>query len=183
MRTLLLALAASSALLAPAIAHADQCAWVSKTEAINGAKDLGQHFGAKYLEYCEPCGDTKPTPVTVKGVSFSWADDSHQYFQVKVNGKMVDLAYAYTAVDENGDGKADYWQNVGEAAGCPVQDVSSTLDAATVSQSGAKFDEADEDFTDDSSDGGGCSTTGGSSSLLFGLGAAGLAIASRRRRR
>ncbi len=182
MRTLLLALAAaSSALLVPAFAHADQCAWVSKTEAINGAKDLGQHFGAKYLEYCEPCGDTKPTPVTVKGVSFSWADESHQYFQVKVNGKMVDLAYAYTAVDEDGDGKTDYWQNVGEAAGCPVQDVSSTLDAATVS--GAKFDEADEDFTDDSSEGGGCSTTGGNSSLLFGLGAAGLAIASRRRRR
>lgn len=182
MRTLLLALAASSALLVPAIAHADQCAWVSKTEAINGAKDLGQNFGAKYLQYCEPCGDTAPTPVTVKGVSFSWADESHQYFQVKVNGKMVDLAYAYTAVDEDFDGKTDYWQNVGEAAGCPVQDVSSTLEAGFVQQSG-KFDEADEDFTDESAEGGGCSTTGGNSSLLFGLGAAGLALASRRRRR
>jgi MYXO-CTERM domain-containing protein len=181
MRTLLLALAASTALLVPAIAHADQCAWVSKTEAITGARDLGANFGAKYLDYCEPCGDTKPTPVTVKAVSFAWADDEHKYFEVKVNDKPVDLAYAYTAVDENGDGKTDYWQNVGAAAGCPVSGVSTTLDAATVSQSGAKFDEADEDFSD-TSEGGGCSTTGGSSSLLFGLGALGLAIARRRRR-
>lgn len=181
MRTLLLALAASSALLVPAIAHADQCAWVSKTEAINGAKDLGQHFGAKYLTYCQPCGDEGPSAATVKGVSFSWADESHTYFQVKVNGKPVDLAYTYTAVDENFDGKTDYWQNVGAAAGCPVQDVSTTLDAAEVS-AGSKTDEAGEDFSDES-EGGGCSTTGGNSSLLFGLGAAGLAIASRRRRR
>jgi uncharacterized protein (TIGR03382 family) len=182
MRTLLLALAASSALLVPAIAHADQCAWVSKTEAISGARNLGSQFGAKYLEYCEPCGDVAPTPVTVKSVSFSWADESHKYFQVKVNGKMVDLAYAYVAMDLDLDGKTDLYQNVGEASGCPVQDVSSTLEPSFVQQSAGKFDAAEDDFSDDA-EGGGCSTTGGNSSLLFGLGAAGLAIASRRRRR
>jgi MYXO-CTERM domain-containing protein len=181
MRTLLLGLVVATSMLVPAIAQADQCAWVSKTEAIAGAKDLGANFGSKYLSFCEPCGDTAPKAVTVKAVSFSWADDAHTYFEVKVNGAPVDLAYAYTAVDADADGKTDYWQNVGEAAGCPVQDVSSQLDAATAA--GAKADEGADDFSDDSSSGGGCSTTNGGSTALFGLGALGLALAGRRRRR
>jgi uncharacterized protein (TIGR03382 family) len=179
MRNLLFGLIATTSLLAPSLAHADQCAWVSKTEAVAGARTLGESFGARMLEYCEPCGDTTMKPITVKSVAFSWADESHQYFQVKVNGKMEDLAYVYVQQDTNADGKPDTWQNLAEMAGCATQDVTASFPM----DGGAKFDEAtDEDFSDDTG-AGGCNASGGSSTSLFAFGALGLATVLGRRRR
>jgi uncharacterized protein (TIGR03382 family) len=180
MRNLLLGIVAATGLLAPSLAHADQCAWVSKTEAIQGARTLGESFGKKVVELCEPCGDQDYTPMTVKSVAFSWADETKTYFQVKVNGKEMDLAYVYVQQDVDLDGKADTWQNLAEMAGCPTQDVTASFPM----DAGSKYDEAsgDEDFSDTDA-GGGCSATNGGSTGLFAFGALGLAAVLGRRRR
>jgi uncharacterized protein (TIGR03382 family) len=179
MRTLLLGLIATTSILTPSLAHADQCAWVSKAEAISGARALGATFGASMLEYCEPCGDTDPTSRIVKSVSFSWADEARTFFEVKVNGEGIDMAYTYVQVDTNGDAKNDTWQNLAVAAGCTADGVTPSFPM----EGGSKFDEAtDEDYSD-VSEGGGCSATDGGSTGLFAFAALGLAAVIGRRGR
>ena len=179
MRSLLLAAVAGTALFAPTLAHADQCAWITKDQAIAGARELGKMFGSKYLDYCEPCGDTAPIAKTVKAVSFAWADGSRTDFEVKVNGQPIDLAYAYVKVDTDDDGTLDTFQNLAATVGCPASDVTFQLDASAAG--GAKSDEA-EDFSDASGESGGCSTTHGGSTAAFALLALGMVIVRRRRR-
>jgi uncharacterized protein (TIGR03382 family) len=181
MRTLLIGLVAATSLLVPAIAHADQCAWMTKEQAIEGAKQIAVNgFGTNLLDYCEPCGDTEATAKPVKGISYGAVPDDPSYYQVKVNGNALDLAYVYVLVDTDDDAKPDTYVNAGSLAGCPVQDV--TLEfapgAVKVASSG-KSDEASVDG--EAPEGGGCSTTGNSGAAMLPL--LGLAFVLGRRRR
>ncbi len=183
MHTVLLSVVTATALFIPSLAHADQCAWVTKDQAIAAARTLGASFGTRYLEYCEPCGDTAPTASMVKSVSFAWASGSYDgrtHFEVKVNGVGIDLAYAYTLIDSDGDGDDDTWGNVAARVGCDASGVSPQLDPASL-PGGGKFDEAAEDYSDLSSQGGGCSTTGNESAGALALCALGMVLVRRRR--
>jgi MYXO-CTERM domain-containing protein len=184
MRTLLIGLVAATSLLVPAIAHADQCAWMTQEQAIEGAKQIAVNgFGTNLLSYCEPCGDTQATAKPVKGISYNVVPDDPSYYQVKVNGNRLDLAYTYVLVDTDDDGKADTYVNAGSLAGCPVQDVTLQFAPGDVKVAATgKSDEASGDG-EEAPEGGGCSTTGNSGASLFGFGALGLAFALGRRRR
>ena len=108
MRTLLALVAA--VLVAPAIAHADQCALVDPKIA-DAAKALAK-TGTRALEYCEPCGDKAP------GAAFEITSAVVRGKQLLVNGHGVDLAYVYVQ-----SGPKEF-KNLGIAVGCGASSVS-----------------------------------------------------------
>src|SRR6187549_849767 len=100
MRILLVA----AALVAPALAHADQCALNDAKVNANAEKLVT--VGARVLEFCEPCREKTPgKPYVVKSVEVKARE-------VFINGKGQDLAYLYV---ERGK---DEFKNVGALAGC-----------------------------------------------------------------
>jgi uncharacterized protein (TIGR03382 family) len=182
MNKLILPVATALGLFASTSAHADPCVLVTKSEAINATRWLGSTFGAKYLEYCESCGDIYPTSKTVKAVSFAWGPGQRELFELKVNGQVIALGTTYVKVDTNADGKLDTFQNLAELVGCDPGIPTSHFDEAA--GEGAKQDEADEDFSDvTASDAGGCSATSGGSTSLLAVLSLGMASVGRRRRR
>lgn len=96
-----------------AMAFADQCAYITKTQAFSAAKVLRK--GANVQLFCEPCGETKSTSVFVETVEVRKTGYDN-YFQVLINGQGIDLAYTYV----NG-------RNLGLAIGCDATNVSSFL--------------------------------------------------------
>src|SRR5688500_7347909 len=108
MRTFLVALTA--ALLAPALAHADQCAIVDKkvaAEALALAKSSGTA-----VEMCEPCGDKAPGKVFQTSAITSSGD------RLVRGKKVLDLAYTYVKTGPR------EWRNLGIATGCAAESVS-----------------------------------------------------------
>ena len=110
-----LAMAASTSLVTVS-ALADQAAWISKRDADAGAALVT--VGREVRGYCAPCGDKSYTARTVARVDVAQTDASH--WQVRVNGRGVDLAYEYVLV--NG-----HWKNVAMLAGIPVSGVPAEL--------------------------------------------------------
>lgn len=108
MRSLLAALAVT--VLAPALAHADQCAIVDK-KVLEDAWTTAKISGSA-LEFCEPCGDKapgKPFPITSVRAG---AD------RLLVNGTVRDLAYFYVKT-----GPKEF-KNLGIATACGASGVS-----------------------------------------------------------
>lgn len=108
MRTLLAVVAA--ALLAPAIARADQCAIVDKKVAAD-ALALAKASGTA-LEMCEPCGDKAP------GKTFATSAIASRGTELVLGSKTLDLAYTYVK-----SGPKE-WRNLALASGCEAVGVS-----------------------------------------------------------
>lgn len=118
MRILLVA----AALLAPALAHADQCALNDNKVNANALALVTP--GARVLEFCEPCRERVPhSPYVVKTIEV-------RAREVIVNGKALDLAYLYV-----NRGKDEY-KNVGALAGCSPQGVSLSINGGKPSGTG-----------------------------------------------
>jgi len=83
-------------LISASLLMADQAAWITKEQAGRGAALIRKSGVIKH--YCEPCGDSfyrteyVSTSVAVKAVG---SDAGDPYYEVRVNGKGVDLAYVY----------------------------------------------------------------------------------------
>jgi hypothetical protein len=102
----------ATALLVPAIAHADQCQLLdSATSARVRAIVMEPH---RYAELCEPCGDNVP------GVPFS-PHTTAVGDELVLDGKSRDLAYLYVQTEPS------RFENLAMLAGCPVEGVSPSL--------------------------------------------------------
>jgi hypothetical protein len=136
MRRAALATFILSVALAPALARADQCAFVSQQQA-NDALELVEP-GATVV--CEPCGDA-PATVRVESVSAA-AAGVEDFWEVSINAAGIDLAYTFV---ENGDGK---YVNLSKMVDCPSEGVSCLLVAsfaALPTSCDAAVEEAKED--------------------------------------
>lgn len=111
-------LAGIGVLSASVAAQADQAAWNSKKDADAGAALI--RVGQEIRDYCAPCGETAYTARTVSRVSVGQPDPS--YWEVRVNGRGVDLAYEYVRID-------GHWKNVAMEIGLQVTGVPAELPA------------------------------------------------------
>lgn len=107
---------ATSISLITGAALADQAAWISKRDADAGAALVS--VGQELRDYCAPCGDRAYTARTVSRVDVTQTDASH--WQVRVNGRGIDLAYVYVLVH-------GHWQNIAMIVGVPVTGVPAEL--------------------------------------------------------
>jgi hypothetical protein len=77
----------------PAIpANADQCMMIPKQQAIAAMSRLEP--GQTIYSLCELCGERKPQPITIKTIELI-NDPSSKLWEIKVNGREIDLAYTY----------------------------------------------------------------------------------------
>lgn len=109
---------AAVCLFAALPAQADQCAWITKNQAMEAQRILKK--GMIVVEYCEPCGNTRPgPPEVVDTVDVVVQEGNH--FSVLVNQHEVDLAYLYLQ-QENG-----VFANVARLTGCDAVGVSNSF--------------------------------------------------------
>jgi len=100
---------------------ADQAAWITKEQAEKGAKLI--KTSGEIRHYCAPCGDNFYRAEKVKtsvAVKAGMSDSKSQYYEVKVNGVEVDLAYVYVRTG----GK---WTNAAMLLNIEVTDVPKVL--------------------------------------------------------
>jgi len=96
-------------------AFADQAAYVTKKQ---GEAAVVLLKGQKRIRhYCAPCDDKGDKVEDIQTVDVAVADESKGYWEVKVNGVGIDLAYVYY---ETKDGK---WKNLAKEIGVKVHDV------------------------------------------------------------
>ncbi len=97
---------------------ADQAAYITEKQAKKAVKLLKDESQVRH--FCEPCGDTEfetEDIATIEAVKVDFED----YWEVRINGKGVDLAYLYYPR------KKDKWMNVAKKLKIEVQDVSKYL--------------------------------------------------------
>ena len=100
--------------------YADQAAYITQAQAEKAAAFLKDKKQIRH--YCAPCddkGDRVEEISTVEAVPAGY----QQYWEVKVNGEGVDLAYVYFL---NKDGK---WKNLAKELDIKVKDVPKKLPA------------------------------------------------------
>ena len=115
LRALLLSLALVSFTLA---AFADQAAYITRTQAEKAAAFLKDQKQIRH--YCAPCDDKGDRVEEISTVEA--ADAGYRgYWEVKVNGEGIDLAYVYV---QTKDGK---WKNLAKEIGVKVRDVPKEL--------------------------------------------------------
>jgi hypothetical protein len=96
-------------------AFADQAAYVTKKQAEAAAAFLK---GKKQIRhYCAPCDDKGDKIEDINTIDAAVADESKGFWEVKVNGEGIDLAYVYF---QTKDGK---WKNLAKEIGVKVSDV------------------------------------------------------------
>ncbi|MCM1983222.1 hypothetical protein [Lyngbya confervoides] len=81
-----------------AAARADQCAYVTKDQAIAAFQRLS--MDQTIFELCELCGETVSRPFKIQSLALS-NTPSPGLWQIVVNGKPLDLAYTYVAYQDN----------------------------------------------------------------------------------
>jgi len=119
MKTWMLSLAL---VVAPAVAHADQCEWVDPAIAQKAQLLLANH--PKVIAFCEPCGDKAPgMPAVAESVELG----EHG---VQINGSAVDLAYTFVQTSPT------QYRNLALLAGCEAHDVSPSLKVAEETTTG-----------------------------------------------
>lgn len=96
-------------------AFADQAAYVTQKEAEKTAAFLKDKTEIRH--YCAPCDDKGDKTEAVSKIEAVVADASKGYWEVKVNGEGIDLAYVYFKTK---DGK---WKNLAKEIGVKVHDV------------------------------------------------------------
>ncbi len=97
-------------------AFADQCAWISEAVGKRALEKLKK--GSVALQYCEPCGDTDPKPMTVEAAELKKVDGQDDYFEVVLNTAAEDLAYLYVL------DKGTSYKNLGKLTECGATGVS-----------------------------------------------------------
>lgn len=109
----------SSALLLTSIlsivALADQAAYITKAQAEKAAAFLKDKKQVRH--YCAPCDDKGDRVEAVNTIEAVVVDAAKGYWEVKVNGTGIDLAYVYFETD---DGK---WKNLAKEMSIKVKDV------------------------------------------------------------
>lgn len=111
----------SAALVLAVPVFADQAAYISEKEAKKAVKLLKDE--KMIIHFCEPCGDTSQEAVvieTIEAVKTGYED----YWEVKVNGKGIDLAYVFYQRKKN------KWMNVAMKLKIDVSGVSEYLPSA-----------------------------------------------------
>ena len=114
-----LAVPALLAVLAvPSLAFADQCAWVSADQARDASKVAVK--GAKFLDYCEPCGDQigRARAKVIESVEVKEAGDGTNR-ELFINGEAKDLAYVFVQTGEGAE-----FDNLAALAKCDTDGVS-----------------------------------------------------------
>lgn len=102
------------------VALADQAAYITKAQARRAVTLLGKQN--EILHYCQPCADKTRRNETIEKIEMSKTEDG-KYWEVKVNGKSVDLAYIFYRT------KSGKWKNVARELKIKVKDVSTYLPA------------------------------------------------------
>lgn len=100
-------------------ALADQCSYITKEQSLAAVARL--KVGQTIYQFCQPCGDQAPTPVSIKDLS-AGTTGYQNYWEVKVNSSNIDLAYTY--VDA---GIGNQKINLAAVVGCPASNVSVLL--------------------------------------------------------
>jgi hypothetical protein len=101
------------------LAYADQCAYITKSEAKSAKSYVPK--GSQVLFLCEPCGETQPTPVQVSS-SRAKPVGSGNYWGLNINEvKAQDLAYTFVKTSK------DTYTNLASLVGCPASGVSETI--------------------------------------------------------
>lgn len=95
-------------------AFADQAAYVTRAQAEKAAAFLKKQKQIRH--YCAPCDDKGDKTEDVAGVEAA-AAGYQDFWEVKVNGAGIDLAYVYF---QTKDGK---WKNVAKELDIKVRDV------------------------------------------------------------
>ena len=95
-------------------AFADQAAYITRQQA---EKALSQMKNVKQIKhFCAPCDDRSIRTEDVNTIEIAPTEDG-KYWEVKVNGVGIDLAYVYY---QNSKGK---WRNAAIEAKIKVKDV------------------------------------------------------------
>lgn len=97
---------------------ADQAAWVSREEAARALVVLARSESVK--RYCAPCDDKAVRTEMVESIGL-FKVEGENYWEIRVNGNGVDLAYVYF---EKKKGK---WTNAAMEAKIDVRDVPKEL--------------------------------------------------------
>lgn len=103
-------------------AFADQAAYVSEQQAKNAVELLRDNVEIKY--FCAPCEDQTVELVDIDSIEAAPAGYQN-YWEVKINGEGIDLAYAYYW-----DTKKKKWKNVAKTLKIKVSDVPKYLPEA-----------------------------------------------------
>lgn len=114
----LLTLLVSSAWGWSAPVLADQCAYISKSQALAALNYLS--IGKTVHSFCELCGDRSPQPLLVKQIAATTTSDG-QFWQIFINNKGIDLAYTYV------DYEPRYRVNLAMITKCPARDFTPIL--------------------------------------------------------
>lgn len=109
---LILTFFAASAVLA------DQAAWITRKQAEKAVSLLRDKKQIRH--YCNPCKDKGDKIENIDTVDIAKIEDE-DYWQVKINGEGIDLAYVYY-LDDKGR-----WKNVAKKLKIKVSDVPKEL--------------------------------------------------------
>lgn len=122
-----IAFAATLLGLIPAIASADQFAYLDLSQAV-AALDMLDHAPRQVQAYCAPCGDARATAIAVRelGIARIWDDggsarpyadgDGRTFWEIELNGEGIDLAYVYVRTPGG-------WENLALALGLDASGV------------------------------------------------------------
>ncbi len=122
MKALILAL-----VLAPTLAHADQCELVSDEVASRAIAVLEAH--REIVTYCEPCRETAPgEPHRLDHVAKQ--RDTDGTYAVTIDKREADLAYVYVQTSPF------HYENLAALAGCVTSGVSPSLVVESASDRG-----------------------------------------------
>ena len=100
-------------------AYADQAAYITKAQAEKAATFLTGKMQIRH--YCAPCDDKGDRVEDIKDVVAAPAG-YQEYWEVKVNGEGIDLAYIYFQTE---DGR---WKNLAKELDVKVSDVPKYLE-------------------------------------------------------
>lgn len=100
-------------------AYADQAAFITQAQAEKAAAFLTGKMQIRH--YCAPCDDKDDRVEDIKNVVAEPAG-YQDYWEVKVNGEGIDLAYVYF---QTNDGK---WKNLAKELDIKVSDVPKYLE-------------------------------------------------------
>jgi hypothetical protein len=95
-------------------ALADQAAYVTEMQAKKAAEFLKEK--GKIKHFCAPCGDKESRLEVIETIE-AVPTGYENYWEVKVNGKGIDLAYVYYEI------KKGKWKNVAKELKIKVSDV------------------------------------------------------------
>jgi hypothetical protein len=102
-----------------ATAFADQAAYITKAQAEKAAAFLKDKKQIRH--YCAPCDDKGDKVEDISTVEAVAVTDSKPHWEVKVNGKGIDLAYVYFQ-DKKGK-----WKNLAKEMKVKVDNVPKSL--------------------------------------------------------